>query len=80
MNLYLLNIQKAPYITVTMLTHYKCLIFFTLESNTYKGWTVALFAYRESIIPSIGAEADVAQNFILHFTSFFSRRTIVVFF
>ena len=24
MNLYLLSIQKAPFITVTMLTHYKC--------------------------------------------------------
>ena len=24
MNLYLLSIQKAPFKTVTMLTHYKC--------------------------------------------------------
>ena len=24
MNLYFLNIQKAPFIIVTMLTHYKC--------------------------------------------------------
>ena len=24
MNLYLLSIQKAPFMTVTMLTHYKC--------------------------------------------------------
>jgi hypothetical protein len=24
MNLYLLSIQKAPFIIVTMLTHYKC--------------------------------------------------------
>jgi hypothetical protein len=24
MKLYLLSIQKAPFITVTMLTHYKC--------------------------------------------------------
>ena len=36
MNLYLLSIQKAPFITVTMLTHYKCLENFTPEPNIYR--------------------------------------------
>ena len=40
MNLYLLSIQKTPFITVTMLSHYKCLENFTPEPNIYRGWTV----------------------------------------
>ena len=40
MNLYLLNIQKVPFTTVTMLTHYKCQENFTPEPNIYRGWTV----------------------------------------
>ena len=40
MNLYLLSIQKTPFITVTMLTHCKMLGNFTPEPNIYRGWTV----------------------------------------
>ena len=40
MNLYLLGIQKAPFIIVTMLTHYKCQEISTPEPNIYRGWTV----------------------------------------
>jgi hypothetical protein len=40
MNLYLLSIQKAPFRTVTMLTHYTCQENFTQEPNIYRGWTV----------------------------------------
>ena len=39
--LYLLSIRKAPFITVTMLTHYKCKENFTLEPNIYRGWIVS---------------------------------------
>ena len=40
MNAYLLSIQEAPFITVTMLTCYKCYENFTPEPNIYRGWTV----------------------------------------
>ena len=40
MKLYLLSIQKSPFIIVTMLTHYKCSETFTPEPNIYRGWTV----------------------------------------
>jgi hypothetical protein len=42
MNLYLLSIQKAPFIT-----HYKCQENFTPELNIYRGWTVKRERERE---------------------------------
>ena len=40
MNLYLLSIQKTPFIIVTMLTHYKCKENFPPVPNIYRGWTI----------------------------------------
>ena len=40
MNLYLLSIQKAPFIIGKMLTRYKCLKNVTLKPNNYRGWNV----------------------------------------
>jgi hypothetical protein len=40
MNLYLLSIQKAPFIIVTMLTHYKFQENFTPEPIIYGWWSV----------------------------------------
>ena len=47
MNFYLLSIQKAPFIIVTMLTRYKCWENFTPEPNIYRGWIVP--TYEETV-------------------------------